>query len=96
MSSPFSKLMAMADPNYVSQVESVLSDVQVMTGDEDLAFLDMNESIKSWARYCRRDTLSKVAQINMVGALMKLVWWRALPIAECEVVPMFRTVWGLG
>ncbi len=84
MSSPFSQLRGKADPNYVSQVESVLNDVRVMTGDEDLAFLDMNEPIKSWARYCRRDTLSKVAQIDMVGALMKLVWWCALPIAECD------------
>ena len=74
----------MADPNYFSQVDSVLNDVQVMTGDVDLSFLDMNEPIKSWARYCRRDTLSKVAQIDMVGALMKLVWWCALPIAECD------------
>jgi Glycosyl transferases group 1 len=82
MTTPSTRLKALADPSYQIQVEAIIESAKRITSDAELSFIDLDDIVGSWAQFCLRDHISKIGQLNLVSELLQLVWWCALPITE--------------
>ena len=81
---PVARLRSLALSQYAAAVEDLLVRAQSLSGDPDLAFIDIDDIAGSLVRFCRDGRASSLDQLALISGFSAVTGWCGLPFKETD------------